>query len=85
MKVGGNGLFTNPKASHPLARTLDLVFSPIATVVQWYRTVKAKFDAHRFDEPTSQLLQTSIPRLKQFVKIYRRIHLGLFYLFGTAC
>jgi hypothetical protein len=61
----------------------ELVFSPIASVVRWYRAAKAKFDAYRFEEPTAQFLQTNIPRVKQSVKIYKRLHLGLFYLFGV--
>lgn len=61
----------------------ELVFSPIASVVRWFRAAKAKFDAYRFEEPTAQFLQTNIPRVKQSVKIYKRLHLGLFYLFGV--
>lgn len=61
----------------------DVVYSPVASLVRWYKALMHKLNTYRFDEPSSQFLQTSIPRLKQAIKLYKRFHLGLFYMFGV--
>lgn len=61
----------------------DAVYSPVAALFRWGQEIITRLDSFRFNEPTAQFLQNAIPQLRQALKLYKRSHLGLFYLFGV--